>query len=75
MKILGFDCLGKDIFPSYGEMLPEVIRKSVYGETMPTLNYDGKEVVPRPPLLCAGCPHRGLFHQLGKKKMLWYQGI
>lgn len=61
VKILGFDCLGKDVFPAYGEMLPEVIRKAVFGETLPTVNYDEKEVVPRPPILCAGCPHRGFF--------------
>ncbi len=74
VKILGFECLGKDIFPAWGEMLPEVIRKAVFGETMPTVNYDEKEVVPRPPILCAGCPHRGFFHELGKKKNVMVSG-
>ncbi len=74
VKILGFSCYGKDVFPAYGEMLPEVIRQSVYGETLPTLNYDEKDVVPRPPVLCAGCPHRGFFHQLGKRKNVMISG-
>lgn len=74
VKILGFDCLGKDVFPAYGEMLPEVIRNVVFGEAMPTVNYDEKEVVPRPPVLCAGCPHRGFFHQLGKRKNVMVSG-
>lgn len=74
VKVLGFNCHGKDVFPSYGEMLPEVIRQSVFGETLPTLNYDEKDVVPRPPVLCAGCPHRGFFHQLGKRKNVMVSG-
>lgn len=74
VKVLGFDCLGKDVFPPYGEMLPEVIRQSVNGEILPTLNYGEKEVVPRPPVLCAGCPHRGFFHQLGKRKNVMVSG-
>jgi indolepyruvate ferredoxin oxidoreductase alpha subunit len=74
VKMLGFNCLGKDVFPPYGEMLPEIIRKSVYGKTMPTFNYDEREVVARPPLLCAGCPHRGLFSQLGKRKNVMVSG-
>ena len=74
VKVLGFNCFGKDVFPPYGEMLPEVIRQSVYGQAMPTLNYDEKEVVARPPVLCAGCPHRGFFHQLGKRKNVMVSG-
>lgn len=68
VKMLGFSCLGKDVFPAYGEMLPEVIRQSVFGETLPTVNYDEKEVVNRPPTLCAGCPHRGFYYELGRRK-------
>lgn len=74
VRVLGFNCYGKDVFPAYGEMLPEVIRKSVFGETMPTLNYEEKEVVARPPVLCAGCPHRGFFVQLGKRKNVMVSG-
>ena len=74
VKILGFNCLGKDVFPPYGEMLPEVIRKVVFGESMPTVNYDEKEVVARPPVLCAGCPHRGFYHELGKRKNVMVSG-
>ena len=74
VKISGFKCSGKDVFPPFGEMLPEVIRKSVYGETLPTLQYDEKEVVNRPPTLCAGCPHRGFYYELGKKKNVLVSG-
>lgn len=74
VKLLGFECFGKNTFPSYGEMLPEVIRKSVFGETLPTVGYDEKEVVSRPPTLCAGCPHRGFYYELGKRKNILMSG-
>lgn len=68
VKILGFECLGKNLFPFCGEMTPDVIRKAVYGSTFETIEYDKSKAVPRPPTLCAGCPHRGFFYELGKKK-------
>jgi len=74
VKILGFECHGKDTFPAYGEMLPEVIRASVFGETMKTVEYNENEVVARPPSLCAGCPHRGFFYELGKRKNVFMSG-
>ncbi|MCG8483638.1 MAG: indolepyruvate ferredoxin oxidoreductase subunit alpha, partial [Clostridia bacterium] len=40
VRILGFDCYGKNLFPSYGEMTPDVIRKAVYGETNSVIEYD-----------------------------------
>lgn len=74
VRILGYDCLGKNIFPDIGEMTPEVIRQSIYGDPLPTLDYDSSTVVPRPPTLCAGCPHRGFFFHLGKKKNIMISG-
>jgi indolepyruvate ferredoxin oxidoreductase alpha subunit len=68
VRILGFDCYGKNLFSPYGEMTPDVIRKTVYGKTNSTIEYDRDKVVPRPPTLCAGCPHRGFFYELGKRK-------
>lgn len=74
VRILGFDCLGNNFFPPYGEMTPDVIRKAVYGETKETLEYSKEKVVGRPPTLCAGCPHRGFFHQIGKRKNVMIAG-
>lgn len=68
LKTLGIECHGKDVFPFTGEMTPDVIRKSVFGEAKPSIAYDESKVVGRPPTLCAGCPHRGFFYELGKKK-------
>ncbi len=68
IKSCGYHCHGKDIFPSYDEMTPDVIRRSVYGKELLKIDYKKDLVVPRPPTLCAGCPHRGLFYELSKKK-------
>lgn len=74
VRILGFDCEGKNLFPKMGEMTADVIRKSVYGKELDTVDYNKDMVVPRPPTLCAGCPHRGFFYRLGKKKNIMISG-
>ncbi len=74
VRLLGFDCRGKDTFPAFGEMTPDVIRSAVFGETRPVLEPDCSAVVDRPPTLCAGCPHRGLFYELGKRKNIMVSG-
>mgnify|MGYP000867923503 CR=1 FL=1 len=74
VRLLGFDCFGKNTFPTFGEMTPDVIRKAVYGQTKETIEYDETKVVRRPPTLCAGCPHRGFFYELGKRKNVMVSG-
>jgi indolepyruvate ferredoxin oxidoreductase alpha subunit len=66
--MLGFSVRGKNTLPHYGELMPEVICGAFLGETKPLIPYDPTRVVPRPPALCAGCPHRGLFYELGRRK-------
>lgn len=68
IRAAGIECIGKALIPIEGELNPDIVRKSLTGEVTPTLEYD-KSVVPgRPPMLCAGCPHVGLFYELGKIK-------
>jgi indolepyruvate ferredoxin oxidoreductase alpha subunit len=66
--MLGFSPKGKNVLPHYGELMPEVIRKSCLGTAMPLIPRDLNRLVPRPPMLCAGCPHRGFFYELGRRK-------
>ena len=68
VKSLSIECYGKDILPAYGEMTPDVIRKSIFKENFKHEDIDPDLVIPRPPTFCAGCPHRGLFYELGKRK-------
>ncbi|WXR61310.1 indolepyruvate ferredoxin oxidoreductase subunit alpha [Peptostreptococcaceae bacterium AGR-M142] len=74
LRIMGIECHGKDVFPYNGEMTPDVIRKSVFNEMKPSIEYNEDLVVPRPPTLCAGCPHRGFFYELGKRKNVMISG-
>ncbi|MGM9531961.1 indolepyruvate ferredoxin oxidoreductase subunit alpha [Intestinibacter sp.] len=68
VKSLGIDCIGKDVLPAYGEMTSDVIRKSIFKDTFKYEDVEADLVIPRPPTFCAGCPHRGLFYELGKRK-------
>lgn len=68
VRVLGFDCKGYDFFPYMGEMTPDRIRESIEGKGLDTLDFNKDKVVPRPPTLCSGCPHRGFYYRLGKRK-------
>jgi indolepyruvate ferredoxin oxidoreductase alpha subunit len=71
---LGFSPLGKEVFPAYGEMTPDVLRQSLFGDTLPTIKHDRADIVNRPPTLCAGCPHRGFFYEIAKLKNVMIAG-
>ncbi len=71
---LGFACHGKDLLPKYGEMTPDVIRKYFLQQEADLIDYRKESVVDRPPALCAGCPHRGFFYELGKHQDVMVSG-
>ena len=66
LKMAGIPCIGKERIPKYGELNPDIIRKALLGTEAETINIDQK-VSARPPVLCAGCPHRGAFSVLSKR--------
>lgn len=74
VKKLGCACIGKELFPSYGEMTPDVIRACVTGTANKTIEFDKSKLIGRAPTFCAGCPHRGLFYRLGKRKDIMISG-
>ncbi|NLF28796.1 MAG: indolepyruvate ferredoxin oxidoreductase subunit alpha [Clostridiales bacterium] len=59
---------GKDLFGLLGELSPVKIQKAL-GEPVPEAKAFGEPIPPRPPVMCAGCPHRGLFRVLSKLKL------
>jgi len=67
-KTLGKKCIGKDLFPYTGEMTPDVLRRCVLNENLENVELDTELFVGRPPTFCSGCPHRGFFYELGKKR-------
>ena len=74
LKAMGIEVIGKDIFPYTGEMTPDVIRKAIFNENKETIKYNEDLVVGRPPTLCSGCPHRGFFYEIGKRKNVMISG-
>lgn len=67
-KAMGMEVHGKDTFSREGEIFPEIIANKINGEKQ-EIPYKYENTLPmRPPVLCAGCPHRGTFHVLRKAK-------
>jgi indolepyruvate ferredoxin oxidoreductase alpha subunit len=69
IKAWGIKVEGKNLFTLLGEYSPEMIEAKL-GEAQVVKPYGlDKEIPARPPLLCPGCPHRGVFHILHKMKL------
>ena len=59
---------GKDLFGCQGELSPNRLARAMGAPLPEILSYDG-EIPGRPPVMCPGCPHRGLFAVLSKMKL------
>lgn len=68
------EILGKGLFPKYGEMTPDTIRRAVLGTEKQSFEETSEKLVHRTPSFCAGCPHRGFFYRLGKRKDIMISG-
>ena len=68
VKAMGIDCVGKELFSMLGEFSQSTIAKAFGKEDKYSVTADS--VIPaRPPMMCAGCPHRGMFYTLSKNKI------
>ncbi len=68
IKAMGFSVIGKEVFPQTGEFNPDVIKKAIDKSFSPSI-ISFPEIPERPPTLCPGCPHRGVFVALRKAKI------
>ena len=66
IKAMGIEVTGKDIFPYTGEFDPGIIETSMTGRSADRVDLPTLSLPQRPPNLCPGCSHRGLFYVLGK---------
>lgn len=66
IKAHGIAVEGKNIFPLCGEFSAKLVRECVTGSKTAV---QAKDIPARPPVLCAGCPHRGIFYVLSKLKL------
>ncbi len=64
----GISVIGKELFPLTGELSQAIVAKKILGEEKNTLSL--KDEIPvRPPVMCCGCPHRGLFYALKRENV------
>ena len=68
VRDLGISCIGKSKFSCIGEFSQNIIREQ-FENTVITGKTIDAEIPARPPVMCAGCPHRGLFYTLVRNKV------
>ncbi len=72
LKMMGIDVVaGKNFFPIVDEFHQGIVRDGAYkagviDETLEAQKVDTSDLPPRPPVLCAGCPHRPVYYMLKK---------
>ena len=65
---LGLACVGKSNFSNIDELMPLTVAAQLSKPWETGVKLDAA-IPPRPPVMCAGCPHRGLFYTLKKNKL------
>ena len=65
---LGLEVVGKDVFSITGEFSQKTVAKAFGLADKENVTVEA-EIPVRPPMMCAGCPHRGLFYVLAKNKL------
>ena len=68
VRSMGFECSGKDRLPVCGELNSRIVREAFFGKSGDEPLALDLSAPPRPPVLCAGCPHRGFFYSIKKHK-------
>lgn len=67
-KTLGINVTGKELFGYIGELSQSIISEKILGKKNEYQTFS-EDIPVRPPVMCAGCPHRGLFYSLAKLKV------
>ncbi len=65
---LGLNCIGKSKFSCIGELSQNLVAEKLQKAVENGIALS-ESIPPRPPVMCAGCPHRGLFYTLKKNKL------
>ncbi len=68
VRALGIECVGKEKFSLLGEFSQATIA-AAFGKEAPATVCADAQIPNRPPMMCAGCPHRGMFYTLAKNKI------
>ncbi len=68
VRALGIEVTGKELFSALGEFSQQTIA-AAFGKEAPVCVGADSPIPNRPPMMCAGCPHRGMFYTLAKNKI------
>lgn len=68
IRAMGIEVTGKEIFPYTNEFDPGIVKKAINSDMSGVVSPYQESLAHRPPNLCPGCPHRGLFYSLKKSK-------
>ncbi|NOX24802.1 MAG: indolepyruvate ferredoxin oxidoreductase subunit alpha, partial [Deltaproteobacteria bacterium] len=68
VKAMGIACKGKELLPAVGEFNSALLKKTISGESG-NVDFKALDLPMRPPNMCPGCPHRGLFYNLARLKV------
>ncbi len=68
-KALGLKCEGKELFPVEGELNQNIIAQKIMRTKSMGIKLE-EQLPARPPMMCAGCPHRGIFYTLNKNNCI-----
>jgi indolepyruvate ferredoxin oxidoreductase alpha subunit len=68
IKAMGIACRGKEIIPNQGELNTAIVRRALEPGSGGEI-FETPELPMRPPNMCAGCPHRGIFFNLSRMKL------
>ncbi|ACB86252.1 indolepyruvate ferredoxin oxidoreductase subunit alpha [Natranaerobius thermophilus] len=66
IKAMGIEIIGKEELPMIYELNQKILKENLVGEKPEQVSYPDVDLPPRPPALCPGCPHRGVFYTLNK---------
>lgn len=69
IKKMGIKATGKELLPVTGEYNASILREKILGQAANQVSTIEESIPVRPPVMCPGCPHRGMFHVLKKLKL------
>lgn len=69
VRLLGLNVIGKELFPPYGELSVRMVSEKISGQPGITVSPAFDSPI-RPPVMCPGCPHRGIFYTLKQLKLV-----
>ena len=66
IRAMGISVIGKELFPNVDEYSAALLRSKILGEKAADTVSAAEAVPVRPPVMCPGCSHRGVFYVLHK---------